>query len=267
MASAFRGSEAASALERTRAKRKQAEPKLIPFGTLRIDFRHQEIGLLPGHGWDSGAVARWTDVAGEMKRGEPDAHREFAIHFGPRLRGLFRALCAEITEHEAEDLAVSCISDIITKKLESFRFEGSFESWVLTVAHHMLNDWIREKQRFQPAPLDETLIETVAETEPHKASEELVQVVNRALGTLSRREQSIIRMRYFTAVGYTFYEIALELNSTEGAVKLCHWRALGKLGAALKNKAVVRDLLKRREAAKIYAKNEKENDISKPIGT
>ena len=160
---------------------------------------------------------------------EEDAFIEFSDLFGPRLRAFFvrRGLSAG----DAEDLSVSCVTDIALKvnKYTSVR-EGGFTSWVFALAYHALADWWRANKAYGPLP------ETLAAPPPPDAqvegAPELVLAVRQALDLLPESDRSVILLRELGA-NHTFEEIGERLGVRTEAARVRHHRALKKLRAIL----------------------------------
>src|SRR5436309_5189539 len=114
---------------------------------------------------------------------EEDALREFGDRFGPRFRSFF--LSHGLPVADAEDLAVSCVTDIA---LKIGRYDpergGRFEAWVFTLARRGLVDWWR---RYRPA---ETLPEHLTAPGPEAAeSDNLPAVVGAVREAVVRLSQ------------------------------------------------------------------------------
>jgi len=168
---------------------------------------------------------------------EGPAYQEFADHFGPRFRALF--LRSGLVASDAEDLAVSCITDIALKVRQYRRgSSGSFESWVLTLARHALIDWWRRHRPSQPL-FEDDLVRDVPEADP-----EVLASVQEAMEQLSEDDQAIIRLRDLGREN-SYTEIAQQLGIQSGAARTRHLRALQRLGSILKQDARLRVYLDR----------------------
>lgn len=94
------------------------------------------------------AVRGKTDferIALGLKTLDPEAYDEFADHFGPRFKGFF--VQNGLSCGEAEDLAVSCITDIarVVSRYQQLA-KGGFQDWAFAIARKSLADWRRERQ-------------------------------------------------------------------------------------------------------------------------
>jgi RNA polymerase sigma factor (sigma-70 family) len=165
---------------------------------------------------------------------EDRAYQEFADHFGPRFRALF--LHCGLVASDAEDLAVSCITDIALKVGRYRRSEGNFEAWVFLLARRALVDWWRRHRPTQP------LLEDLSAEESAAPDPDLLQSVREALAKLSEDDQTIICLRDF-GTEHSYAEIAQRLGIQTGAARTRHLRALQRLESLLGQDARVRSFL------------------------
>lgn len=181
-------------------------------------------------------------LAARMAAFEEQAYLEFADTFGPRLRAFFakRGLIGA----DAEDLAVSCITDMALK-IDKYHSQarGTFEGWVFTVARNYMIDWLRTRNVSEPLP------ETVAVAPAFDSEEEVdldvAEAVTEALASLSADDQSIIKLRYFGGEN-DFGQIAAELGITREAARVRHSRAIRKLKGILESDERIRHRTSRR---------------------
>jgi RNA polymerase sigma-70 factor (ECF subfamily) len=178
-------------------------------------------------------VARSTNevegLAARMAASEELAYAEFANTYSSRIRSFFirRGLGAT----DAEDLAVSCVTDIALKidKYRSTR-PGGFDAWVFTISRNHLIDWIRSRKISEslpdnlpsPAPPD---LDVVPDVETSVA-------VNEAIAQLSESDQLVVRLRHFSGE-YSYECIAQELAITPETARVRHFRALKRLKVIL----------------------------------
>src|SRR5437868_3522796 len=97
------------------------------------------------------------DLARRMIALEEPAFQEFFDVFAPRFRAFF--ISKGMTWADAEELAISCVSDVALKIDKYKPLEGvSFEAWVFTLARHARSDWA-DKQQPQVPLIDGLLAE------------------------------------------------------------------------------------------------------------
>jgi len=184
-----------------------------------------------------------------MQDNQEPAYQEFARTFGPQLRRWFQR--HGLTPADAEDVAVSCITDIALK-VDRYRPKegGSFTGWVFALARHALADWGRKRavtvqfaegsQQVMPEP-----------SEPDDRWSEPAEAVRAALERLSDRDRSLIHLRYLhETLGYE--EIGERLGIKAGTARVGVFRALERLERILLRDARVLSLLKRRVRTSEY---------------
>lgn len=168
------------------------------------------------------------EMATRMLYFEEEAFVEFAEIFGPRLRAFFtkRGLSAG----DAEDLSVSCVTDISLKvnKYTAVR-EGGFTSWVFALAHNSLVDWWRSHPVADPLP--DNLSAPVPPDDDEPVAE-VATAVRQAVSLLADSDRSVIILRELEG-NYTYDEIAGRLGIRPEAARVRHHRALKKLKAIL----------------------------------
>ena len=181
------------------------------------------------------------ELAGRMAAQEEQAFVEFAEFFGPRFRALFqkRGLAA----WEADDLAISCITDIALKVDKySPRPESGFAAWVFTLARRRLVDWWREQKpalRYEEDLLPDN--STHLDSEPDM---EVVQAVREAIIRFPETEQAIIRLRDM-GPPLSYVEIGNRLGMRPGTARVRHYRAIKRLESVLQGDPRIRRLLDR----------------------
>jgi RNA polymerase sigma-70 factor (ECF subfamily) len=171
------------------------------------------------------------EMATRMLYLEEEAFIEFAKIFGPRLKAFF--LKRGLSAGDAEDLSVSCVTDISLKvnKYTALR-EGGFTSWVFALAHNSLVDWWRNRRVTEPLPenLSAPALPDDQGDDEHVAG--IVTAVRQALALLADSDRSVIILRELEG-NYTYDEIAGRLGMRAEAARVRHHRALKKLKAIL----------------------------------
>lgn len=165
-------------------------------------------------------------LAQRMVALEDQAYQDFADHFGRRFRTLF--LHQGLGGSDAEDLAVSCISDIALK-VDRYRpgaGAGGFAGWVFTLARNAVIDWLRRHRPTVP------LLEQAPAPSGPDSDQELYHAVWEALAQLSPDDQAIIRLRDLERE-CSYAEIGEHLGIQTGAARTRHSRALHRLASLL----------------------------------
>lgn len=180
-------------------------------------------------------------LAARMCAWEEDAYQEFSDTFGSRLRVYF--IKRGMRAGEAEDLAVTCVSEI-SLKIDQYeaREQGSFEGWVFTIASNMHSDWLKDNPLTDPLP--ETLVapEPVEEDLARKTT--IISGVQRAMDQISETDRMIVQLRYMQEPR-TFSEIGKLLNIKTDAARKRHSRALKRLGEILGKDGRITGLLRK----------------------
>jgi len=180
-------------------------------------------------------------LAERMCAREPDAFREFSDKFGALFRGIF--MSRGMKAAEAEELAVTCVSDI-SMDVEKYepREESSFEAWACTIARNKYADWKESQPETQALP--ETLVAPEPDEKNVVRTETIVSAVQEAMVELSDTDQLLIELRY-KREHRTFKEIGELLDMKVGTVRQRHSRALQQLKKILNQDGRITALLRR----------------------
>lgn len=103
-------------------------------------------------------------------------------------------------------------------KLDAFKQRSSFSTWIYSIAYNYCADQIRLSKRINTTALSDDLGQHVSENREAELHEEAVQLIKRALESLSPQEQTFLRLKYED--GVTIDEIAQQHNLTISAVKM-----------------------------------------------
>lgn len=186
--------------------------------------------------------AEMDALARRMAAMEEEALREFGDFFGPRLRAFF--LRHGLAVGDAEDLAVSCITNIALK-VEQYKpmKNGSFAAWVFTAARHTLVDWWRTHQATVPLSNNLPAQEPPGDDES-EPNIEVILAVTEAVAQLSEIDRIIVQLRDLGAE-HTYAEISERLRIPSGTARVRHLRALKKLQSILQKDQRLREILAR----------------------
>jgi len=164
-----------------------------------------------------------------MQAGEDEAYAEFADEFGPRLRAYL--VKKGVPPHEAEELAVSCVSDAAVKINQYKPLPGiRFSAWVYAFGRHALADWREHRARTTPLAGDmaaESLFNGELE-----GNVEVELAVRRGLAKLPDADRTIIELRDL-GEERDYAEIGTEVGIKPGAARARHLRALQRLQSIL----------------------------------
>jgi RNA polymerase sigma-70 factor (ECF subfamily) len=176
----------------------------------------------------------------ERARQEPAAFRQLYRHYLPKIHAYMSyRVAAENVEDLVADVFLSALSG-----LENFEYrgKGSFAAWLFGIARNLVHSSYRREAmhgRFNPLSLGED-----ADRRPEMPEEILVQVervqqMRRLLDTLSRRQQEVIRLRFFA--GLQNKEIAGLLELDERTVASYLYRGLQELHRRFLKETILAD--------------------------
>lgn len=123
------------------------------------------------------------------------------------------------------------------KKLDGFRFECSFATWIYRVVTNVCLDHLRRnKARKRNGAIevsDDDLLNRLPDNRPGNSPEqqlldrELSAQIRRAMKRLTPRERMVIELKHFH--GLKLRSVSEILNTSEGSVKMTFFRATQKL--------------------------------------
>lgn len=182
------------------------------------------------------------DLARRMCELDEPAFRDFSDHFGFRFRSLFFRRGLQLSD--AEDLAVSCVTDIALKVEQYHPVDGgSFEAWVFTLARRALIDWWRARRDTES--LSEDFPSDLSFDDEPGQDSELTTAVRDALAQMSEADRAVIETKNFMGE-QTFAEAGAALGLSAGAARVRHHRAMKRLQALLEQDSrIVRHLDRR----------------------
>jgi len=125
----------------------------------------------------------------------------------------------------------------VYKKLDGFRFECSFSTWIYRIVTNVCLDHLRRNRaRKKNSGLevnDDELLNQLSDDRPGNNPEqqlldqELSAQILRALRRLTPRERMVFDLRHFQ--GLTLRSVSEILNASEGSIKMTFFRATRKL--------------------------------------
>ena len=135
---------------------------------------------------------------------------------------------------EAEDIT----ADVFVKMLEaigSFRWHGHpFSSWLFRIAHNLVVDHFRKRERRKAVPLDSvaaTASSSFDDPDDKLEAEMAMQGIRRAMDDLTDLQREVISLRF--AAGLSVSETAHAMGKKENAVKALQHAALRSLRRGL----------------------------------
>ncbi|MCB0132667.1 MAG: sigma-70 family RNA polymerase sigma factor [Caldilineaceae bacterium] len=129
----------------------------------------------------------------------------------------------------AEDLT----AQVFLKMLEAIRkgnaWQTSFSGWLYRIAHNIVIDYYRRRERQSHVSIDEAPTLTATEHNPVQTAEMNMDVeqLQSAIQRLTDEQGQVVSLRFLD--GYSIAEVAEMLDKTEGAIKALQYRAVASL--------------------------------------
>ena len=175
-----------------------------------------------------------TGDAGASERPGARDDDAFSALYEAHADRVYRYLLARTpSPADAEELTSRTFVNAFTN-LGRYRGRGSFQAWLMAIAHNLLANWYRDRGRRPPtAPLDEAM--SIASDVPGPDSElemqELTHRIRAATAELAPDRRELIALKYVD--GLTNAEIGRRMGRSEGAIKALHHRTLRQLEQVL----------------------------------
>lgn len=164
-------------------------------------------------------------------QGNSVAQRYLYDLYSKKLYGV--ALRYASSDEEAQDI----IQDSFVKiylKLDTFKFEGSFEGWMRRITTHTAIEYYRKRVNFQKVDSSYHEDIVVIPQETNLEAEELLAMIQ----SLSDGYRMVFNL--FAIEGYSHAEIAKKLNISEGTSKSQLSRARQHLQVLLQKKSQIK---------------------------
>ncbi len=129
--------------------------------------------------------------------------------------------CLSFTKDQvqAEDLTQDIFLKLVTK-LDSFKYQARFSTWLYSITHNYCADQTRIRNRRDELIIGDNwdLIGSIQEENPTEQLEQSAQHLKQAMGMLSTEERQLLMMKYQQEV--SIKELAVQNALTESAVKM-----------------------------------------------
>jgi RNA polymerase sigma-70 factor (ECF subfamily) len=132
-----------------------------------------------------------------------------------------------------ESLAEDLTAQVFVKMLQAIRdrraWHSSFSGWLYRIAHNVVIDHYRQRDRQTLVEFDDTL-ELVDEHDNPARSAEMhltAEKVRFAMRQLTDEQSEVLSLRFLE--GYSIFETAVMMNKTEGAIKALQYRAVATM--------------------------------------
>jgi RNA polymerase sigma-70 factor (ECF subfamily) len=127
---------------------------------------------------------------------------------------------------EVEDLVQETLFRAF-RRLDTWRAEASFRSWLLTIASNLLKDHVRAGKGRRMISLETQDIPSGADPHADFATGEIEDRLRRELARLPRLQREVFLLRAQQGTGYS--EIAVALGTTAGAARVHYHHAVKRL--------------------------------------
>lgn len=112
-------------------------------------------------------------------------------------------------------------------KLGAFQQRSSFSTWLHSIAYNYCSDQLRLAKRLTTTALDDHMEQSLPDLKEATGQEEILQVFQQALASLSLKERTILRLKY--EEGLSIEDIAQIYRLKTSAVKMRLKRSREKL--------------------------------------
>jgi RNA polymerase sigma-70 factor (ECF subfamily) len=161
-----------------------------------------------------------------------DAREEFRAIFAeyfPRLRSFFRTCGFQASD--AEDLSQTALWTVYRSRGQ-FRGEGSFESWVYSIARNVARDeWRRRGRTGEEEPVSEAVPDDVPSAETQTTDRQDLRRTLDALAKLPAGMRACLLLH--VQQGLSYKEISQRLSLALPTVKVQIWNARRRLRSLL----------------------------------
>jgi RNA polymerase sigma-70 factor (ECF subfamily) len=149
-------------------------------------------------------------------------------HLSALMRFLYTA---GASRDEVDDLAQETLFRAF-RRLDSWRGDASFRSWLLSIAGNLLRDHFRRRKLRPIVPLHDHDLAVVADPEADFAATETEARLRSELARLPRLQREVFLLRIQEGVAYE--EIAVVLGTTPGAARVHYHQAVKRLKELLR---------------------------------
>jgi RNA polymerase sigma-70 factor, ECF subfamily len=163
-----------------------------------------------------------ADLVTAYRRGDQRAAAELVLRHATAIgRFLYAAGAGEI-----EDLVQETFFRAF-RRLDSWRGEASFRSWVVTIAGNLLKDEYRKHKGTRIISLDSHDLPDHRDPQADLQMNEAEQRMRDAIAALPRLQREVFLLRVQQGIGYD--EIAAALGTTPGAARVHYHHAVKRL--------------------------------------
>jgi RNA polymerase sigma-70 factor (ECF subfamily) len=155
-----------------------------------------------------------AELIARFRAGDRTAFDAIAIKYRDPILGLVRRYVKN--DSDAEDVAQRALLRAF-EKLDTFRGESAFRTWLFRIAIHLALNHIRGRDRFQAVELDDIASFTNALETAKLVAAELWQKVSARLDELPPKQRLVVELRLFHEL--SFKEISTIADCSEESAK------------------------------------------------
>ena len=187
----------------------------LSFGTL---------GVIQGEATRATGSEQQKAILERASRADPDALTQLYDEYADKI---FSYIYHRVGQAQlAEDLT----GQVFTKMLEAIRanraWRSSFSGWLYRIAHNLVIDHYRRRQRATYINLEDAPPLTATEGDPLRSVEARLdsEDLRVAIGKLTEEQAQVITLRFIEEMSIA--EVAAIMEKTEGAIKALQYRAV-----------------------------------------
>ncbi len=163
-------------------------------------------------------------LAAAYRAGDEEAAAELVRRHAPALgRFLYTSGAAR---DEIDDLVQEALFRAF-RRLDGWRGEASFRSWLFVIGSNVLRDEYRRRKGRQIVSLEDRDLPDRADPHADLAANETAERLRQGVATLPRLQREVFLLRTQQGAGYT--EIASALGTTPGAARVHYHHAVRRL--------------------------------------
>lgn len=163
-------------------------------------------------------------LAAAYRAGDEGAAAELVRRHGPAVGRFLYSSGA--SRDEIDDLVQEALFRAF-RRLDGWRGEASFRSWLFTIASNVLKDEYRRRKGRQVISILDRELPDRADPDADLAATETEELLRRGIAALPRLQREVFLLR--TQQGASYADIAAALGSTPGAARVHYHHAVKRL--------------------------------------
>ena len=172
----------------------------------------------------------------EAAKGNPAAFGELYERYVDRIYNYIYHRVGNV--HDAKDLTSRTFYRALSH-LQAYEDKGlPFSAWLYRIAHNLMANWHRDRNRRPVVALDELIIESSSEERPESWTESRddEQLLREVISELDPARQELLVLKFSEGLSNT--EIGAVMGRSEGAIKSLYHRTLLELRKRMSQKGL-----------------------------